>query len=332
MTPAEQREATAIDSIHMSGSCGRFYDGNEENWAVDFTSIAQGFLSVSIGPLTGLDKEAMEMCISLVENFLRYVLQHDVCPEYEDDVASALEVCEKAKKEWPMIRRLQNTMPGRLNKAATEFLGVSERSDWAQFPDEVSDDNVESDEEGSAISAKALVFSAMALLSDQVTFQKLCDASAAGPLSTRILSGDTRVQSVQRPSEEETKRFLQLQVNDHYISPIGNAVFERTTIRDGWERPDETDPSTAIPRTFDLYLDDRVLKNMVPGMKMNVTVVEVVDVGLYFLKTTGPALPSFYKFLPQELMKRYREPREVEAPASALNNETREDEDPLPDE
>ncbi|KAH8172191.1 argonaute siRNA chaperone (ARC) complex subunit arb1 domain-containing protein [Sarocladium implicatum] len=324
MAPAERRDATAVDSVSIDGSGGRFFDGNGENWVVDFTGIASGFLSVTVGPLTGLEEKPLERCISVVENFLRYVLQHDVCPEYEGDVNNALEVCQKARLEWPMIRKLRCALPGRLNQAAAEYLGVQEKVDWACIPYEDSEED-ESEDEGAGISAKAMLFCAMALMSDDETFQKLCDSSSIGSLTTRLVRGSARVHAIQRPSEEEEQHFLNLQVNDRSIPPIGKAVFERTTIRDGWDPTDDKDPPPELPKSFHLYIDDRVLKYMAPGMKMNVTLVEVVDIGVYFLKTAGPVLPSFYKFLPQELMRHYKEPREVEKPTKVVIDETEED-------
>ncbi|KAJ6779715.1 hypothetical protein PWT90_10408 [Aphanocladium album] len=122
--------AEEVDGDDESANA-RFYDGNARHWAVDFAGIAAGFLSVSIVPLTGVEPTPTGRAIDLVENFLRYVLQHDVCPEHAEDVRAALAVCARARDEWPRLRRFKSLLPGRFNLAAAQTFGVHDEADWA---------------------------------------------------------------------------------------------------------------------------------------------------------------------------------------------------------
>jgi hypothetical protein len=303
----------------MGGENGRFYNGDEKYWSVDFTAIAQGFLSVSVVSLTGLEEKPLEICIGMIENFLRYILQHDVCPEYEDDVNGALEVCNKARDEWPLIRKLQGLMPGRLNDAAAELLQFREKDDWAKINLDEAEDT--EDENSETVSAKATVFTAFALLKgEEATFQRLLQAHSSGNMATRLIECAIKLQSVERASRDDLDRFYRLQLNDSHIPAIGKAVFVKSSVKDGWDAPDPEEKAPLVPDHVTLYLDDRVLEHMVPGMQTTATLVEVVDVGVYFLKRAGPILPSFYRFLPQELMKRYKEPKETERPAPSVHD------------
>ncbi|KAK0386050.1 hypothetical protein NLU13_5887 [Sarocladium strictum] len=326
LTPAERRDATAVDGLHLGSDNGKFYNGDENHWSVDFTAIAQGFLSFSVVSLTGLEEKPLGLCIGVVENFLRYVLQHDVCPEYEDDVIRALGVCQQARDEWPLIFKLQALMPGRLNDAAAEIFNFRDADDWAKIELDESEDSCDKETNSQAkVSAKATVLAAFALLpGEEANFQRLLRALTSGNITTRLVDCAIKLRSVERASEANHELFSRLRLDESHISPVGKADFTRTSIRDGWDEPDQDESAAHVPDQVTLYMDDHILKNMVPGMQMTATLVEIVDVGIYFLKKTGPVLPSFYRFLPQELMKRYKEPRATDRPAPSVHDLERE--------
>lgn len=77
LTPAERRDATARDTVHMDTGIAtqheRFYNGDRDHWSVDFTGVAAGFMSISLVQMTGREPEEMHEAIGVVENFLRYV-------------------------------------------------------------------------------------------------------------------------------------------------------------------------------------------------------------------------------------------------------------------
>ncbi|KAL2204717.1 hypothetical protein CC79DRAFT_1370529 [Sarocladium strictum] len=328
LTPAERRDATAIDGLHLGeDETGKFYNGDENSWSVDFTSVVKGFLSVSVIPLTGLESTPMEICIAVVETFLRYVLQHDVCPEHEDDLHNALGVCQKAREEWPRIKMLQALMPGRLNDAAAELFQFREAEDFARIDIPDGEEVDEMGENGEVASARAVVFTAFALLeTDGAIFHRLSDAWRARIMTLQHIDCAIQLKSLERASRHITNRFARLRINEtRSIPAIGKAIFTRTTIKDGWDMPDLGDKAPSIPEEVTLYFDDRIMKNLVLGMKMTATLVYIPEAVVYFLKKTGPLLPSFYRFLPQELMKRYKEPREMDRPAPSIHDREQEE-------
>lgn len=102
----ERCEIMVVDGLYMGGENGCFYNGDEKYWFVDFMVIVQGFLLVLVVLLMGFEEKLLEICIGMIENFLWYILQYDVCLEYEDDVNGVLEVCNKVRDEWFLIRKL----------------------------------------------------------------------------------------------------------------------------------------------------------------------------------------------------------------------------------
>lgn len=305
MTPAERREATANDIVHgVATGDARFYDGNMEKWEVDFAGVAAGFFST----LQAKSLEASEMMepIALVENFLRYVVHHDVCPEFAKDVDQALQICDLARKEWPMIERIQNSMPGRFNMAVSKASGAFQDGDWGYSNPE---QNIKLD-----------LLAALALAEETDLFAKFFET----PAVTKEAECSLEVCSIIRPGDNLKDNFKRLAIDGKSVSlpPIGKAIFKPTTIEG---------PVYDLPRPFpfdrediSIFLDDNILRDLKVGMKMTAVICELAG-GFYFLKKLCDIYPSFYIFLPQELMLHFKEPCDQPRPAPSAKKPEVED-------
>ncbi|KAM0261491.1 hypothetical protein ACHAQJ_002172 [Trichoderma viride] len=316
LTPAERREATVTHVIHEgSGGGERFYDGDETKWNVDFSGVAAGFLSTTIIPLTGLLTGPMEEAIDVIENFLRYVLHHDVCPEYEEDVKRAMRVCLAARNEWPMLNSMQTTLPGLFNLAATELFSKPDPDTWAFHLFKVPD----------GFDAKSVFYSAIAMLEDATTFEYLVGNSVA---LLRQYECTLEVTMVHLPNEEMIERFKRLAIEIHNstkkvrLRPVGKLTLKPATIEDGWVHPDTPHPLEG--KEIDLYFEQDILVNFRPGMKMTAEIGELGS-GVNLVRRIRKIVPSFYTFLPQELMRGFKPPRENDRPAPSIHNPTAED-------
>ncbi|KAM5345195.1 hypothetical protein ACJ41O_011057 [Fusarium nematophilum] len=309
LTPAERREATATDVIYGTSSAGdKFYNGDGEAWAVDFAGVAAGFFSVTLVNITSFDPGKMETGIDTVENFLRYVLHHDVCPEYEADVKAALQVCQAARLEWPMVRRLNACLPGQFHLAAAELFLPEDNVDrsWS-FQRFKRPENFD---------AKSYFFSAFALMDEPKMFKRL---TMAPPRLLREFTLTLELVEVVRASEDVVKRFKSLVIGDAAVkhTPVGKAIFKEATIEDDWVTPPVRWP--IEDKTMTLFFDDDLLESMGPGMKTTVTICEL-NAGLRFVKSVEIIVPSFYTFLPQELMRGYKEPKDSDRPAPSIHD------------
>ncbi|KAF5021697.1 hypothetical protein F66182_6254 [Fusarium sp. NRRL 66182] len=309
LTPAERREATARDIIWGTTAAGdRFYNGDDENWSVDFAGVAAGFISGSLVHLSAFDHNKMMEGINTVENFLRYVLQHDVCPEYEDDVKAALAVCKTATEEWPMIRQLYGELPGQFNLAAAELFCPEETAvqSWA----------FQEFKRPEGFDPTAVFFTAFALMDEPQLFENL---STKQPSVTREFTCTLELVQVFRPGEDIVKRVKSLVIGDnaaHHV-PVGKATFKQAAIEDNWETPAIEWPISEDIMT--LFFDDSLLEKMTPGMKTTATICEL-DAGLRFIKTVEIIVPSYYVYLPQEMMRSYKEPKDTDRLAPSAND------------
>jgi hypothetical protein len=309
LTPAERREATAKDVIWASSAAGdKYYNGDKETWSVDFAGVAAGFFSVTLVHLTSSEQQGMLEGISTVENFLRYVLQHNVCPEYEDDVKAAMEVCKTAAEEWPMVRELCAALPGHFNLAAAELFCPEDttKQSWS-FLDFKRPEG---------FNPTSVFFTAFALMDEPELFERL---TTKQPTIIREFKCTLELVKTFRPSDDIVKRVKSLVIGDKaaYHAPVGKATFKQGVIEDDWEKPPTEWPIDE--ETMTLFLDDALLANMIPGMRIEATICEL-DAGLRFIKVIENLVPSFYVYLPQEMMRHYKEPRENDRPAPSVHD------------
>ncbi|KAL7806833.1 Argonaute complex, subunit Arb1 [Trichoderma aethiopicum] len=315
LTPAQRREATARDVVYEgSGAGDRFYDGDKTKWAVDFAGVAAGFFSTRIIVLTGLHPKPMEEAISVVENFLRYVLHHDVCPEYEDNVKEALRICQMARDEWTALNTLQTALPGLFNPAATELFVKFDPCSWDTSHFKVPE----------GFDAKSVFCSSIAMLDDSKMFEHLAgkDVKLINQYECAL-----EVTKVHLPAEEVIERFKKLAITaaDNKtlrLMPLGKLTLKPTAIEDGWVHQGTAHPLQGME--IDLYFEQDILASLKPGVKM---VLEIGELGadIRFVKDILKIMPTFYTFLPQELMVQFKIPQENDRPAPSVHNPTLED-------
>ncbi|KOS20556.1 Argonaute-binding protein 1 [Escovopsis weberi] len=308
-SPAERRDILATDVIHSGdGADERFYNGNDENWCVDFTGVAAGFLCNSLVAMTALQCDEMHNAISVVENFLNYIFYHDVCPEFEEDVLQAMDVCKLAREEWPMITQMLLDVPGDFNLAAAELFSEVRSDDWSFTDFKRRED----------FNSRAVFYSALATADNNILFHNVCRDDLE-----LIREFDVALEFVHivRPTLNIVQRFdmtvFKADEAEFTLKAIGKATVKSTTIRDGWDHPDV--PSPIAGKTIDLYFEDHILAQMKPGMKIIARLGEMSG-GFFFLKTISKVVPSFYTFLPQEMMMHYQRPRENERPAPSIHD------------
>ncbi|KAM0476497.1 hypothetical protein ACHAPX_006411 [Trichoderma viride] len=316
LTPAQRKEATSRHVIHEGSSAGdRFYDGDATKWVVDFSSVVAGFFSTTIIPLTGLQSGPLEEAIDVVENFLRYIIHHDVCPEYEEDVKRAMKICQAAREEWPMLNALQTTLPGLINLAAAELFSTPDTDAWAFHLFKVHP----------GFEAKSVFYTCIAMLEDTTPFEYLSDHRAT---LREQYECTVEVARVTPPSEGTIERFNCLRIMTKEgtpnlpLAPIGTVTLKHAVIEDGWVHPDT--PHPLATRDIELYFEQDILENFRPGMKMTLEIGEIGG-GISFVRSIRNIVPSFYTFLPQELMRGFKPPRENDRPAPSTHDPSAED-------
>lgn len=76
----------------------------------------------------------------MIRNFLNYLLYHDVCPEYAEQIKSSKILCDQGERELSAIRQITPKLPGSFNKACSELYGGAYQGQWAAAPTWLSEE------------------------------------------------------------------------------------------------------------------------------------------------------------------------------------------------
>ncbi|KAM3490675.1 hypothetical protein MY3957_006000 [Beauveria namnaoensis] len=317
LIPRGCEPTTHDDDDDDDAANSRFYDGNARNWTVDFAAVAAGFLSVSVLPLTGVEAAPTERAIGVVENFLRYVLQHDVCPEHAANISEALRVCGRARDEWPRFWRLERLLPGRFTLAAAQTFGVHDEADWF-----LEGRNEEAGKTPTEVKPEVIFYAS--LVAAGVRVPKTESGRSALTVSRQFTCSLT-LRSIEMPDDDVSGYFERLALGAGAdtmtrlkLQPLGRAIFRPAELRDGWVRQV---PFEALPADEDVVflLERNILEAMTVGTLMTGQVCELSS-GLRFIKTIETVQPSFYTFLPQHLIKDYKPPRANDRPPPSIHD------------
>ncbi|KAI2635152.1 hypothetical protein GGS21DRAFT_96403 [Xylaria nigripes] len=311
------RSMTAIDFV--GGSGGRFFDYSEsENWEVDFEAVAKGYLSRTITDWYMFDDEANQMAADLVKNFLNYLLMHNVCPEYTNQIMAARHVCDIAPVELRYIHELTLELPGTFNSAARHLFCEGNVKDF------------DKDQNHVALSQFRLT-SLVWALSEKAKQAREKVFRAVDPAMIRVVSTTEETYRVleihrtRRKQREMVDEQLAEMAPNCELKPAGFIRVVPTIIAHGWgnmPRPEEVDFSDA--ESVEFVLEDELLAKFVVGMKVHMTVCEL-NVGIHFIKEIHELRVSFDTFLAQYLMSNWKTPAINDRPPPSIHSPNSEE-------
>ncbi len=176
----------------------------------------------------------IQLYSAVIRNFLNYILQHSVCPEYTTDVLAARSITFLAEQELWSIRQLQLLLPGDFNIAAStlyggRYEGIQEGIDsWLSPEERLKEANVEGMKLGDA---QRVFTTAVALTGTDEMF-----AEAMEP-NVHVLSAEKKffeVVAIHRASEADIKEYAQVlntKGEAGMIKPLGSVLVKY------WEGP-----------------------------------------------------------------------------------------------
>ncbi|KAI0150355.1 Argonaute siRNA chaperone complex subunit Arb1-domain-containing protein [Xylariaceae sp. FL1272] len=295
------RAMTAIDNI---GGGGRFYPGPEsEDWEVDFEAVVKGFLSRTITDTWGMDRRVIETGAELVKNFLNYVLMHDVCPEYKDNILKAHHICEIAPAEFGRAQNIAHGLPDPVNDAA-RILFCEGR---ARIMDR-NDQKLVSD-----------LRQAM-LLCHTGSQSKIGDPSGIEIVSTEEKTYE--VVGILRPRKrniELVEETVKPKCPDFKAMRVGLLIVKAAMIPHVFGnklRPDQVDFDSKQEA---FMVEDETLINFTNGMKVRMTVCET-NANFNFIKEVHEVRVSFDTLLAQSLMVGWKDPVANTREAPSIHN------------
>ncbi|KAH0605537.1 uncharacterized protein H6S33_004759 [Morchella sextelata] len=99
-------------------------DDEDTEWEIDFEYVVRGFLSYRVPYVLGYMKfEELELSAKVVRNFLNYIIYHNVAPEHDESIRSAIAITELGEKELILCRQVSARLPGKFNMACSTLYG-----------------------------------------------------------------------------------------------------------------------------------------------------------------------------------------------------------------
>jgi hypothetical protein len=321
MTKTELQEAMSQLSIGDDK-----YDTSSPSalYAVDFEACMKAFLSRRAHAAFGFEtREIVNMVTTTLERFMDYLLQHDVCPEYQNQVLAARDLCRKAESELWATAEAGRWLPGDFNVAcSTLFDGQYARNydgvtDWAPG------------KEGQAafvgmtpdVAQQIMLFALAGAASEEVfrAFQRRDQADNFEERNQVVEikhHAGFEITKIIEPTKECLKLYKEQSVD---FRPVGR-VYARP-----WQNPDaapvdmtkeerealEGRQSKGPAEEYTFFVESVILKNLYVGCKVEAT-IHKLNCGVWFFDDVVGTFPSFDTYLLNDMMEGYRESRWLE--------------------
>ncbi|RDW69330.1 hypothetical protein BP6252_08350 [Coleophoma cylindrospora] len=318
-TAEEIAAIRATDFIRCNTKSLRFYDPEDpKQWVVDFEGLVKGFLSCHFPRVVGYEsKEDVKLPCTIIKNFLNYVLLHDVCPEYTEDIMAARRICDKAEQELWAVRQVANALPGDYNIAASTLYGGEYRGKYIDSetlpPWSTHGDKPPSVAELGMSDRHAIwVFKAsLSFAGNQEQYLALLhDTLKAGKPVLKAYE----VVAIDRTSLTHLDMYSGLKDQNGQTGTIKPVGYLRVVpwVGPGIEEEDLSDSDESNCSDEDsvietLWIEDSILQHCFVGMKMIVTLKELGN-GVRYFDQVHEVFCSFFTYLENEKLRDWKEP------------------------
>ena len=253
------------------------------------------------------------MAADVVENFLNYVLHHDVCPEYAEDVNKAKVICQEAVDQITSCFRVIYESPGDFSIACQALFDKGKRKVYN--PDSFSDLYTMPVEQ-----AQRVFYASVAshtFLYEELRRKPIDDIEVVDEIKQTF-----EVMEVCEPDGAQTQLYLGVKDaagDTGNIKPCGTITLKPVDMEDGYDRGPFFAPAPGIGSVEKFVLDWPVLQHITVGMRLKLSIC-VLNIDFKFIKAFADVRPHYYTFLPQELMLNYKEPVPNPRPAPSVEN------------
>ncbi|KNG89813.1 hypothetical protein ANOM_002861 [Aspergillus nomiae NRRL 13137] len=277
---------------------------------VDFNTVVKGYLTSYFPYFFNPETEDMvKLATVTIRNFLSYLLYHEVCPEYKENIEEARRSCDIAAKELWQNQEFATSSPGDFNKACSTLFGGFfydvnvEENNWNNrkngnflMRNDVARKVVKFAMAGSGTNAMALRFQTLA---NQSTLHSTLVPDIHGFEVITVF-----------PPTPEIREFYRKHAPD--LNPVGRMVGKayRDPGKPCYDLSAEErllwETGTASMPDFQFFLEENLLKLCYPKMKV-ITPVWELNCGFNFFEDVHTVYSSIYTVLCNDLMLGYKQ-------------------------
>ncbi|KAL4821361.1 Argonaute complex, subunit Arb1 [Aspergillus spinulosporus] len=292
------------------------------NLPIDFNTVVKGFLT-SFFPFyfNPYNEDMIKLATVTIRSFLSYLLYHDVCPEYSENINEARKSCDVATKELWKNQQLTASGPGNFNAACSILFGGFEHDLY------VENNQWENPKDGKvqltkAMAQKILRFGLTVAGSDELA-SSFHQKFSTGTLTVSKLEDIHGFEVTEvRFLDDEGRKFYQDKGPD--LVPVGillgRAYYDSSEPEYDMSPEEREEWMKKAQQMSELMflLEESLLEHCYPRMKI-ITNIWEMNCGLHYFEEINKAYSSIYTPLCNDLMLGWKRPRDLTA-----NNEDRE--------
>lgn len=234
---------------------------------------------------------------NILRNFYNYILHHDVCPEYTNEINSARKVCSLADQQLFETIFVGRQLPGDFNSAVSRLHGGCLAGVFGDGQSWDGADNLG----GSETDSRDIIMAAIAAHGTDEQYSK---ASASRNFEA-VYEEDVifEVTGFELADPDTFELYEQARGARPFLKTVGKLFCRRWTYpfarRSRALNLDEGHEMQRPGDTFMLYIEDDLLEHFFVGMKIE-GVVKGLDIGILWLDRVDTVNPSFFQLLPNE--------------------------------
>lgn len=314
-----------LDGLHPDQAGGM-------SWVVDFEGMARAFLSSEFPQHFDWDDEKVVIeTTTVLRKFYQYLLYHDACPEYHEDILQARNVCDMACKEFPRLAMVAQRLPGNFNIACSTLhqgkyarvRPIDPRAEWVLPEDDVG----LSDRD-----AFQIFNTAIAAFGTDEQFEAVSKAPADQKV---LLTKDQeeiglQLVSVEYASGEAKQLYGDERLRGTIVRPMGKLHCVR------WEVPHAHPHDVPLEvlqalkvqkgKKYEFIVEEEMLQYCDPGMKFEALVCELAC-GIAWLDTVVAVHPTFSRWTFNDHIREWKEPGPPKAWMARQNAKKRGEEE-----
>ncbi|KAJ5279348.1 hypothetical protein N7478_004720 [Penicillium angulare] len=310
--PARQLKEMTKEEI-MQARNQTLIEKEREILEVSFTQVIRGFLGSFYMTYFHPDSEAtIKFTTSTIQNFYTYLLYHQVCPEYTEDILNARKTCDLANEELWKNMQLICDGPGSFNKSCSMLFG----GQYYESRDEWSTNTFNDGGNGLTRElAQKTVRHAIAGAGSYEVASRFLELVKKDDLEAKRVSDIDGFEIISKSDPDDNCRdFYQQLAKD--LTPVG-IVKAKSFIdpakpkvdlspKERWEWDHGKKPSYE----FTFFIEMSLLPLFYPGSKVLCGVWEL-NCGVFFFDSTYSVYPTFYNVIANDMMLTWKRPRDV---------------------
>lgn len=308
---SKEEQARRKQINYMSKEVTQSIEKADGKWVVDFVGVTKGFFSTCF-PMQFLfhddpehDKKVTNAACNVIRNFFNYLLYHNVCPEYTDQIKAALSAFEPIESEYVKLAAVQSVFPGAFSKACSILTGGYYAK--SQYQGNWMDGDVATDSD-TGLTAQEAQFITCAAAAAFATPSEDGDLGLDTELEIVKMEEDVGLEVVAITLPAETSKEAQelfSQLKGTCVLPMGKLLCKRYHFQHA--APLDLPPGdTSSSDSFEFIVDEETLRKCYPGLKFIAT-VKGTNTGFCFIDYWSECYGTFYTWCWNDKAKEYKE-------------------------